>query len=267
MNFKFCSITLAVTAVMFLAAPVAAQQISDEARRHMIRGEAAMELAEDEADYLDAVREFKRATELAPGWADAWFNLAVAREEAGDIPRAIAGYRKYVELAPGASDAAEVEALIIKLEYKAEREQRRQEDARRETRERAYDSFRNGTWCWDRQAEIFGAACAQRLHNSGRAHVTTELSGGRFRIYIDWQNYATTTYEGAIDGFELSGYHSFGHAQYADANCRDFQTFTGRLAEDGRSITLVKRRVQSYRNCRITAWGNGQEELVLVRVK
>ena len=48
---------------------------SEDAKRHMFRGQAAMEDASDKQGYLNAIKEFKQAIEYAPDLAAAWFNL------------------------------------------------------------------------------------------------------------------------------------------------------------------------------------------------
>lgn len=99
------------------------QTISDEARRHMDRGVAAVESAATEAELEDAVNEFRQATRLAPDWPDAYFNLAKVEEKLGLNGPAIADFRSYLRLAPEATDIQEVTRIINRLEYKLEQEQ------------------------------------------------------------------------------------------------------------------------------------------------
>lgn len=108
-----------------------AAEISRDARKHMIRGQAAIEEAKTEADYQDAVTEFKKAIEYAPEWADAWYNLGVAQEKTGGYQDAIEGFNKYLKLNPNAADSSEVEARIFKLEYRQEKTQRIKEEKER----------------------------------------------------------------------------------------------------------------------------------------
>ena len=93
---------------------------SREAKRHMARGAAAMEMAKSPADYQKAVNEFSQAVKEAPDWADAWFNLGVAQESAGDYGAAIDSFKTYLKKAPKASDADAVQTRIYKLEFKLE---------------------------------------------------------------------------------------------------------------------------------------------------
>lgn len=97
------------------------QGVSDEALRHMTRGQAAVETAKSPADYKSAIAEFEQACSLAPSWPDARYNLAKVQEAAGDFDGAIRSYQKYLELAPGSDDAADVKTHIFKLEYQRER--------------------------------------------------------------------------------------------------------------------------------------------------
>lgn len=112
-------VTAVAVAILLLSA-VNAGAVSEDARRHMARGQAAMEVAQSPADYQDAVREFQEATRIAPAWADPYQQLGIAQEKGGKLREAVASFRKYLQLAPNAPDAAKIQEWIYKLEYKAE---------------------------------------------------------------------------------------------------------------------------------------------------
>lgn len=99
---------------------VCGQTVSGEAKRHFDRGVAAVEMAKSPADYEAAIKEFNQAINLAPDWADAYYNLGKVQEQAEKFADAIASFRQYLRLAPNASDAEAVKSLINKLQYKAE---------------------------------------------------------------------------------------------------------------------------------------------------
>lgn len=112
---------LAVGAIIITGfTSVFGQAISDEAKRHSNRGVAAVEIAKSPADYEAAIKEFKQAIDLAPEWADAYYNLGNVQAQAEKFGDAIASFRQYLRLAPNANDAESVKSLIDKLEYKAE---------------------------------------------------------------------------------------------------------------------------------------------------
>lgn len=100
----------------------AADAVSDDARRHLIRGRTGVEMARSPEDYRAAIEEFERAVQLAPQWADAYYNLGMVQARAGRIREAIANLKRYLELAPNAPDAAQVRDEIVALEYRLERE-------------------------------------------------------------------------------------------------------------------------------------------------
>jgi hypothetical protein len=117
---KTPSLLATLMLALSLSAATLAQDIPEEARRHMIRGRAAVEMAKAPEQYRMAIVEFEQAIRLAPHWADAHYNLASVQAKAGDTHAAIAGFKRYLELAPGAPDAQKVRDEIIKLEYQLE---------------------------------------------------------------------------------------------------------------------------------------------------
>lgn len=93
----------------------------EDARRHMVRGAAAIEAAKNLDDLAVAVDEFRMATEIAPNMAPAWYNLGSVLAKTGPVGDAVAAYRRYLTLAPDAADAQKVGDEIIKLEFHQER--------------------------------------------------------------------------------------------------------------------------------------------------
>jgi len=94
--------------------------VSEEARRHMARGQAAVEMAKSPVELEDAIKEFQEASRLAPNWPDPYYNLAILQEKTGKLKEAVASLKQYLRLAPNAPDAAKIQEHIYKLEYKAE---------------------------------------------------------------------------------------------------------------------------------------------------
>ncbi|HEX8978376.1 MAG TPA: tetratricopeptide repeat protein [Parasulfuritortus sp.] len=91
------------------------------ARRHMVRGLAAIEMVKSKGDLSEAAKEFREATELAPEMADAWYNLGTVLAKQEKYADAAAAYQKYVDLKPDSADAQKVRDEIIKLQYRQER--------------------------------------------------------------------------------------------------------------------------------------------------
>ena len=95
----------------------------DLARKHIVRGAAAIEMAKSEADLAKAAAEFGEAAGYAPNMAAAWYNLGSVQAKIGQLKEAIESYGKYLALAPNADDARRIKDEIIKLEYRLEQAQ------------------------------------------------------------------------------------------------------------------------------------------------
>lgn len=89
-----------------------------EAERRMARGAAAFKGATATTDYQDAAREFEQATLAAPWYGDAYFNLGVVQDKAGNFEGALRSLN-YARLA--APDSKEIKALIYEVEYRMEK--------------------------------------------------------------------------------------------------------------------------------------------------
>ena len=118
LNAFYLVVVLAVSALLLSAAN--ARAVSEEARRHIDRGQAAVEMAKAPEDYAPAIKEFEQAIRLAPDWPAPYYNLWLAQEKAGKFREAVTSFKQYLRLAQNASDAATVKSLINKLEFKAE---------------------------------------------------------------------------------------------------------------------------------------------------
>ena len=95
--------------------------LPDEARRFTVRGQTAIKEAKNISDYKEAILEFNKALRIAPWWADAYFNLAVAQEKAEQFAKAIRNLKLYLLAAPHAPDYQKVEDQIYALEYRMEK--------------------------------------------------------------------------------------------------------------------------------------------------
>jgi len=105
---------------MFTETGIFAQDIPEEAQKHLARGKAAVEMAKNPEDYKAAITEFQQAIQIAPTWGEPHYQLGLAYEKMEKYSDAIASLKRYVELAPDAENVKEVKELIYKLEFKAE---------------------------------------------------------------------------------------------------------------------------------------------------
>lgn len=115
-----CLVGMAIILVWVSAA--LAGTVSDEARRYMARGDAAVEMAKSAGDYVLAIQEFEQAARLAPDWPDIYYKLGSVQAKIGAYAPAMKNLQRYLDLAPQAADAAKVRDEIFKLEYRRDRE-------------------------------------------------------------------------------------------------------------------------------------------------
>jgi tetratricopeptide (TPR) repeat protein len=101
---------------------ISAQTVSEEARRHMDRGQAAIEMATTPEDLNDATKEFQKAIDLAPAWPDPYYNIGMTQNKMERFDDALKNLRSYLQLAPNAGNAQEVQQIVNKIEYKKDRE-------------------------------------------------------------------------------------------------------------------------------------------------
>ncbi|MHB8108870.1 MAG: tetratricopeptide repeat protein [Syntrophorhabdaceae bacterium] len=118
----YCLFILLVTVFFVFAANVAGQGISEEARRYMMRGIAAIEMAKTQADYILAAQEFEKAAKLAPDYPDIYYNLGNVQSKMGDFSSAMKSFQRYLELAPRSPEAAKVRDEIYKLEFRRDQQ-------------------------------------------------------------------------------------------------------------------------------------------------
>ncbi len=227
-NFSFLVLYFLSLFVVLNITIVWAAEISRDAKRHMASGTAAMKFAKTEADYQDAVTEFKKAIEYAPDWSDAWFNLGVAQEKARDFEGAINSFQSYLQKNPKASDHDEVETRIFELEYRQEKKKRRKaEQQATKAKELDYSSL-SGSWC--------------EMTSSGdiwRCYTKIEVSGSTIKIYfLPPTGRLYLNYWGNIKGYEIKGSYFFG-ASDLDPNCPNLETpMKGTVSPDAQRIEL-----------------------------
>jgi hypothetical protein len=115
----FYAVVITASLIVMVSAAFAGAN-NDEARKHLVRGMAAIEMAKSNEELVNAAEEFKKATEIAPDMAAAWYNLGQVQTKIGLLKKAIESYRKYIALAPNAEDTQRIKDEIIKLEYRLE---------------------------------------------------------------------------------------------------------------------------------------------------
>lgn len=76
-------------------------KVKDNAALYYNQGVARYE----KGDYAEAIKDYTKAIELNPRYADAHYNRGIAYDDKGEYDRAIKDYTKAIELNPGYADA------------------------------------------------------------------------------------------------------------------------------------------------------------------
>ncbi len=95
-------------------------EIPNSALQHAKKGEVAVKLASTKADFDDVVSEFEKALQLAPWWAEMYFNLGEAQERAGKYDDAINSFKWYLLATPKAKNIKQVQNKILEIGYAKE---------------------------------------------------------------------------------------------------------------------------------------------------
>lgn len=94
----------------------ASPPIPEEARKHFVMGSAIFKVAKTRNEFLQAANEFKQAADLVPQWPEARYNLALAKEGAGDYTGALAElkhYQQHFKLSDSDARAAQDEVYAV----------------------------------------------------------------------------------------------------------------------------------------------------------
>jgi tetratricopeptide (TPR) repeat protein len=95
--------------------------IPEEARKRAVFGMTAAKEAKDPKGLDQAIEEYRKAIQLAPWWADLYYNLAMVQEQRSHFRQAAETFKLYLAASPGDPQAQLIQNKIYELEYKAEK--------------------------------------------------------------------------------------------------------------------------------------------------
>jgi hypothetical protein len=216
--------------------PALAEEGAADARRHMVRGIAAIEMAKSAADLAPAANEFRRATELDPSLSAAWYNLGSVQVKLGQFDEAIQSYKRYLTLSPQAEDAQKIQDEIIKLEYRQERINKVADFSGN------WAFGENTTYVISVNKQEFNLKYTEQMDSSARG-ITVISDGGALvgKSSRTPEGVAEVTFKGRIDGSSIKGTRTRGAFTEGVSSCAvpiDQGEFTGTVSDDGKQLTL-----------------------------
>lgn len=155
-----------------------APAIPEEAKRRMARGTAAFKSATSATGYQDAAKEYEQATLAAPWYGDAYYNLGVSQDKAGNFKAALRSLKLALLTSP---DSEEMKALIYEVEYRDEKANSPEAQATREkeAEQRFIDSLEGAKY-----------VCPEFRNKRDARRVEIDIKNGEITgaIVITWLN-------------------------------------------------------------------------------
>jgi len=218
--------TLFLIGVVFNSVALSAENTAD-AKKFMARGQAAVEMAKDDAGFLRAAKEFEQAIAADPGLAEAYYNLGIVLDKAGQYDRAIENLNIYLEKAPNASDAEDVQGLIFKIEYRKEETDRQVVEEVHKASEEAEMNL-EGVWIGAWQPSDWGIF--YRITKVGDEFQMAAYRNGKLLQYAN-KFYLT------VDGNNISGRTSEDWTCYGNGRRSEYDV-SGYIDSSGDKFTL-----------------------------
>lgn len=161
----------------------AAPAIPEEARKHFVMGAALFKDAKTAEDYAQVTAEFKQATDLAPQWPEARYNLALTKEAAGDYAGAMDDLKLYQKFKLSDAEARTVQDKIYVLEAKGVKKQAAAVAEQEKTNYQEKIGFLAGDWNSTSFRHVY-------LHSKNERYAHTT---GKDRISINGDTIKITT--------------------------------------------------------------------------
>ena len=92
-----------------------APAIPEEARRYFIEGNVLIKAAKEQKGYGLAIDAYRQCLLIAPWWAEAYYNYAVALDLAGKFDEGIDALKLYIATHPGGDESRKAQDKIYEL--------------------------------------------------------------------------------------------------------------------------------------------------------
>lgn len=161
-----------------------APAIPEEAERRMARGIAGFQGAKSVSDYQSAASEFEKAANVAPWYGDAYYNLGLSQDKAGNHAGALQSLKFAALASPG---NREIKNLMYQVEYRRDQANAKAQAA--ENVARALEPLRgnwNALWCTvnkDRDSSIDTGCTEDEIAGANWQRIQDWFNGGVTAIY------------------------------------------------------------------------------------
>jgi tetratricopeptide (TPR) repeat protein len=234
--------------------------LTEDAKRHMARGQGAIKAAKAPEDWAEAVKEYEKVVYFAPWYADAYYNLGITRDKAGQYDDAIWALKMYLMAKPHAEDAEQAKSLIFEIEYRKEKAQKEAEKIAQEQLKPKLPTTKDLEGTWYRYTYYQGTKHTEEMHvtSSDDWLLLDKFEGGSFvsgQPYIKFRLNGHALEEGS---FGFSGNRNKGSSSTYECleqlkalggfRSRMIQV-KGRVREDWKKIIFSYRDMGSTPEC------------------
>jgi hypothetical protein len=162
--------------------------IPEEAKVEFIKANVFMKDAKDISDYKYAIEAYKKALFEAPWWGNAYYNLGMALEAAGQNDDAVESLKMYVLTKPSEADAAQAKTKIIEIQAKSELAERKAAELQAAMRAK-YGANGSSSFGWDSLFRYGAVVQDMNFDASGNARtislkIQTRKENGRLVNYL-----------------------------------------------------------------------------------
>jgi tetratricopeptide (TPR) repeat protein len=236
-----------------------APAIPEEAHKHMVMGTTILRAAKSPEDFKGAIGEFQKAVRSAPWWGDAYYNLGVAEEAAGEFGEAKRHLQLYLASKPPTADARSAQDKIYEIDAKARlaAENPASSTASSTSAVEVSEADIERKVAQDEQTLINGLSGSWYCQTNCRT-ASVSVSNGIFTATIignvaepdqfcayndsgDCGTSLTANFSGSISGFGIRGTVSLPRMHVKPTNCDTTsvsKSFTGSIEQNGKSISL-----------------------------
>lgn len=206
--------------------------VPEEARRHFIEGNTLLKAAKDQRGYGLARDAYRQCLLIAPWWADAYNNYAVALELTGQFDEAVSALKLYIATNPGEGETRKAQDKIYEIGAKkklAAQEKAPPRDATAAPKQNAFD---------DLLKKINGRRYTCPVESCS---MVIDVTGKVFRVgNLCPQNHDVPSFRGYVDGFrdEIRGRETTVPVYERPAHMKFWAVSrTYVISDDGGSIT------------------------------
>ena len=239
-----------------------APAVPPEAKRPFVMAGTYQKEAKKPSDFALAIDAYQDALKIAPWWGDAYYNLSVSLESAGELDKAKDALNLYLLTKP--KDAEEAQNRLYALDAKNNLVAKQSGEAASEKAAKG-DSRLVGFWTYAFQGKpslISGTTRHMDWTISATGSGQYEAHLSKYAERAEWGGYKTFAF--ALRGGQVEGsFYWNGRGPDGKQLCAPItSTLTGTLSQDGKALDLKYQTRLDHLGCKV-----GDDAMTLMRLE